>query len=275
MSLSSEIVADSPIGYWPLSETSGTVASPTVGSFNGTYVSPYTLNQPSLIFDGTPSVRFSPSKGRVTFGFTNIINALVGASAYTFEMMLKINSWDATNGRSILQAYRGDPASPGGTNQWALCHVVATGSSGDLSITTGGNGSSNLTWGPTGVLSLGTIYHFVIRVTGYSVNPRVIDLFLNGAKWGSTSSSLTTGTISVSSTPPVSPYPSGIPGDGDSTGSRHDMWASDFAIYGFGLSDSRILAHYNATQTLATHPPVYAPRRALRSYQQPIRYLGV
>src|SRR5207249_656210 len=48
-SYSTEVLADNPVGYWPLNEISGTTAASATGSRNGTYVGLPSLGQSGLV----------------------------------------------------------------------------------------------------------------------------------------------------------------------------------------------------------------------------------
>ncbi|HWY30382.1 MAG TPA: LamG-like jellyroll fold domain-containing protein, partial [Candidatus Acidoferrum sp.] len=62
------IVSLNPIGYWPLSEASGTVAYDMIGGHNGTYTGGYTLAQPgpaNSFFGGATSAGFDGTSAYV------------------------------------------------------------------------------------------------------------------------------------------------------------------------------------------------------------------
>jgi hypothetical protein len=78
MTLQSEILADNPIGYWKLDETSGGTAVDTAGGFgNGTYTNGPLLgqaylgynntNSKSVDFDGTNDHVVRASSGELKF----------------------------------------------------------------------------------------------------------------------------------------------------------------------------------------------------------------
>lgn len=80
------VVADNPLGYWPLAETNGSVAFDPVGGHNGTYVGGVTLARPGVPFAGfgSPSYAalFDGTSGYVDipegpFNITNAVTAMV------------------------------------------------------------------------------------------------------------------------------------------------------------------------------------------------------
>ncbi len=85
-SYAAALLADRPLGYWPLNETNGSIALDVVGGHNGTYVGGVSLGQPgvSLPGFGSPSyaARFDGTSGYVDipgspFNLTNAVTALI------------------------------------------------------------------------------------------------------------------------------------------------------------------------------------------------------
>ena len=61
-----EVAANSPVAYWRLGETSGTVAADEIGSNDGDYLGGYTLGQTgALVGDSDVAANFNGSTGRV------------------------------------------------------------------------------------------------------------------------------------------------------------------------------------------------------------------
>lgn len=64
---SAEVLADSPVGYWKLDETSGTSAADSSGSaFNGTYTGGVTLNQAAALKGGQGAASFDGTDDRIS-----------------------------------------------------------------------------------------------------------------------------------------------------------------------------------------------------------------
>ena len=107
MNYSDIILADSPIGYWRLGETAGTVAADSSGNAHpGAYVGSYTLNAPSLLpGDANPALALAGSskngitiagiaqparmsvEGWVKLAATQAGNARLYACGATFDVM--------------------------------------------------------------------------------------------------------------------------------------------------------------------------------------------
>lgn len=84
------VLADSPVSYWRLGETSGTSAADSKGANTGTYtgtpVTDYTLGQTSAIQDGNKAVSFTAIAGFVS---VNDDNTLDLADVFTLEAWVK------------------------------------------------------------------------------------------------------------------------------------------------------------------------------------------
>lgn len=99
MSLNTEILADAPVGYWRLGETSGTSAADASGNGNaGTYEGTYSLNQTSLVGDANPCASFDGGSGRVNCGNPTALQ-IVGD--VTLEAVVSLNGVPA-NGVRVL-----------------------------------------------------------------------------------------------------------------------------------------------------------------------------
>jgi hypothetical protein len=94
-SYASAVLADGPIAYWRLGETSGTTAVDATGHVNGTYAGGYTLGQPSaLSTDSNPSASFNGSNASVNVADSAAMRL---NGAFTVEFWAKeksfVNSW--------------------------------------------------------------------------------------------------------------------------------------------------------------------------------------
>lgn len=90
--LEAAIEADLPLAYWRLGETSGTMAADDSGNANtGTYSGAYTLNQDSLIFDG------SNKSVLLSGGCVDATIAAINTGAGLKNTVEFIMLWDGTN----------------------------------------------------------------------------------------------------------------------------------------------------------------------------------
>lgn len=223
MSLRHQILLDSPVGYWPLDETSGTNAD-NLGSAtaDGTYTGGYTLDQAGPA--GLRAVELNGSTGYVSIGD---VAALEFSGDFTMEAWISRD--DITGGdKRIVGKHSGT------SGEWRLdtdtddirAYVLNTGGTNYLfadSVSTGA------------ALVVGRWTHVAATVASTTLR-----VYVNGDEWASSSS--TTGTRRTSSTDPVR---IGIRGDGNST-TAMDGKVAHVAVYGSALSADRLKAHYQA-----------------------------
>lgn len=231
-----EVLADSPLAYWRLAESSGTTMVDSSGNgHNGTYVNSPALGAASLIADNDTAVDFD--------GISDYANVPYGAWA------------DLTSEVTVEAWIRPDPRVDGVENmifERSEGGVVSVG----LSVTTTGQVRFRVrknTAGSTGV-------------TSYLTNPSVVEagtgpgfdfIYHIAATFGSSGakiyvngflaySSATTGTLVPTAAPSIR---IGASGQDDQ---HFDGRIDEVAYYGTALSGARIKAHYDAVlrQTL-------------------------
>ena len=93
-SYSEVILADSPVGYWRLGESSGTSAADATGNGNtGTYTDSYTLAQTGDIAGDTDkAVAFSGANSTGGYVAVPDVSALRFTSALTFEAWIRLRA---------------------------------------------------------------------------------------------------------------------------------------------------------------------------------------
>lgn len=121
-----EVLADSPVAYWKLDETSGTTATDSVGGNNGTYTGGYTLNQPGIPSTGRPSVLFDGTSGYVNLGAPAALNL---TAAWTLEAWVYLIS--TPNGCAVISEQYTGGANP---VLYALGFGITTGGAGGASL---------------------------------------------------------------------------------------------------------------------------------------------
>jgi len=153
------MLSGNPIGYWPLNESSGTIAYDLIGGHNGTYTNTYALGQagpPNSFFGGATSTVFDGTSGHVDipgapFNFTGAITVVAWVnilSAPTFDGLfghgdsswrMSINPSSQPGGNDgFPQSDATDPISTPGINDgnWHMVAYSYTGTPGQT-----GNGS--------------------------------------------------------------------------------------------------------------------------------------
>jgi Concanavalin A-like lectin/glucanases superfamily len=212
----STVLADGPAGYWRLGETSGTTATATSGSPNGTYTNAPTLGVSSLVGDTDSSVGFDGSNDIVDFGD----NYRFAANA-TFSIEIWLKPTAATsNERTVVTK------EDGGGQGWAL---VLNATTNTVAIERGNGGSWDMANSTTG-LQAGTWYHIVGTYDGTNLRT-----YVNGT--------LETTLASSRSLPTIT---SPLQLSSTNANFQYSGFMDEFTIYTSALALARIQAHYNA-----------------------------
>ena len=210
-SYSSNVLADTPINYWRLNDTTGTSAAASAGG-NGTYAGAFTLNQAGP-FVGDPTNK------SVDFAGGTFAGSLVAGVQSKFSIEFWLNPDTRTNYNQVI----GD--------NWGtyLFHTTVNGE-----IYTGNNccGTTNRYEPPqipANTLVTGQWHHFVYTFDN-SLGANNAKFYKNGALVAQTQ--LTTGTAALTAM---------------SIQNSVDGRVSELAVYNAPLSAARILAHYSAS----------------------------
>lgn len=235
MTYAAEVLADSPLAYWKLDETSGTTAADSSGnSLAGTYSGGYTLNQPPLGTGTGASVTFNGS-GQVAAGTPS---ALAITGNLTLEAIAQVFSWPSSGGFAVIvskgfdgtaQGYSLGIRNIGGTNYLEAGTYLAA---GDINTAV----QVVITW------TLGTPHHIVSTFNGSAWK-----LYVDGSEVASLTT--TQGPRSTSSQVLVAAFAN--------SGTSARYWIGELdevAIYGTALSGARITAHASAAGLLPLAP---------------------
>ncbi|SRR6266480_950260 len=211
---SSTVLADSPIRYYRLNESSGTnIVDSGSQAHNGTLNGGVTLSQAGLIFaDSDTSMLFNGTTGYISLPTTSLPTS---AGAWTLEAWVKMPSSLPANFPVPLHM---GTSTGGASNATSLVYNAGTVSLGD--------GQNFLITG--GTLVANGVYHLVGTYDGTTAK-----LYINGVSIGST-----THTYTVA-------YGVSYIGNDDSS----DFWngiIDEAAIYSTALSSTRVFAHWNA-----------------------------
>lgn len=214
MSYSSEVLADSPLVYLTLDDSSGTTAVDSSGNGRNMTSANCTLAQATLMPNGTSSYDFNGTSSQIS----------LADAAWQRPTAMTVEAWIRPDSTTSFKAIA---AKDGAGSGWAF-YVL----SGKLSLYC--NGGAN-----TGVatLSTGTTYHVAATFDSGTVK-----LYINGALDQTFTSKTLTQTSGTSLLVGVS--------TGSNGGATRTFWfdgrEDEFAYYGTALSGARILAHYNA-----------------------------
>ena len=236
---------DTPVSYWRLGETNGTVANDAVGGNNGTYTN-VRLNQSGYaVTDSDPAIGL-PSSGapRGYMQVTNVTPFVInGSSTFTFECWAYFTNL-TTKGRLFSTLNLANP------NGYAF--GVLPGGTG-LELTSGAVADNDVTLGTA--LVPGQWYHIVCACDGNNYY-----FYLNGAPVGApitVSGHAPNGTgtrLQLGANPPA--YTTGgADGGAEQVFGRID----EAAFYNYALSQTQVTNHFTARYATLAPPIVFAP----------------
>lgn len=223
MTYLSEILADSPVGAWLLDETSGTIAADSSGNgLNGTYTGGYTLNSRTFT-DGAKCVELNGSTGHVALG---------APSALNFKDVWTLEAWGQTDIVGAGEQYLIGEGYNGTNVMWALCKNIGAGGTGKMMV---GHytGAWQTVTDPTNPV-ISQFHHFVGTWDGGSLRLYRDGTLVAGptARTSVTSNEFNNIGLGVRTDPTPTGY--------------WDGGIGRVAIYHSVLSESRILAHFQA-----------------------------
>lgn len=229
MSYSSEVLADSPLAYWKLDETSGTTAADSSGNArDATYTGSPTVGATSLLADGSgKAMSVAADSGQhATIASASWMNV----NTFTVEALATFSAYDSGNGDIVLSRYTAGDNYPmemgrqyGGT-AYPWIQVVVAGNRYNVA-------------GPS-ALSNGVTYHLAATYDGSNIR-----MYVNGSQVGSPQAA--TGNVSWSS----SQFDIGRSAQASST--TPGAVIDEVAFYGTALSGARIAAHAAAATALS------------------------
>jgi hypothetical protein len=125
------VLADLPVSYWRLAETSGTAAADRAGSNNATVAGGVTMGQQGALDDGTPAMSFDGIDGSsVTAPNSASLAAINASTAMTMEAWVNPQSLALPSGFRLFYSFPGQPASylgvydAGGTPKFVVSLVI-------------------------------------------------------------------------------------------------------------------------------------------------------
>jgi hypothetical protein len=234
MSYSAEVLADSPVGYWRLNETSGsTVVDSSGNGLNGSYINSPTLNQSSAITGGR-SVLFNGTNQYASIPH----NSLINVTELSLECWANWQTTPNDTGQLVGRPVSGSPA----LRPYQMIRRAGEFEGGYFANNTHNNASLQSV-----PISTGTWFHYVFTVA-ISGSTRTVRAYRNGAEVASFSSA---------NAVPVQTTPFFI---GAEDNRRFvNAFISEVALYPAALSAARILAHYESAK------PKTSRRRRSRS----------
>lgn len=214
------VLADSPVFYWPMNETSGTtIADASGNSRTGTISGDYTLNQLGPSSAIPASVDFGYSSAKIV----GLVGTVFAPSSLTVECWVK---FDTVNAEHTLHFKNGPD------------YFLRLQSDGTLNFRRYNNaaGSQDVTYGTP--LSAGVWYHVVVASDGSGQF-----MYVNGAQVASSAA--------LSGTPNATADT--INFGHNASAQLMDGKAAAVAIYATALNSTRVAAHYAAAFAGRTH----------------------
>jgi len=231
--VSKAILADHPIGYWPLSETNGTIAFEKTSGKNGTYNNALLNQTGHRLIDTHPAARFGPSINSYV-GNVPIDFATAGNGAFTVEAW--VNGAAQTTDAGIITKGTG-----GGGEQFSLDCGGGGSHTFRFMVRDAGSGGAHIA---ASAIAPNSQWHHLVGVCDES-NGKII-LYVDGV---SNVTTIVTNSGILASTNAVTF------GSRQSGGSQYDFQfvgsMEEVAIYGTVLNGARVLAHYNAASNRA------------------------
>jgi Concanavalin A-like lectin/glucanases superfamily len=217
------VLADEPLGYWPLNDASGTTAMDASGnSRNGTLHGGVTLQAGITMPDGSRGMRFDGVSGYISLPPSGLP---AGSNPWTIECWcVPTNSTAGSNNGSLLTI--GNNGTPDGSG------FITQHTSGGWFTGTFGHDA-----GPYGISPAGVLAHIVMGYDGSTLSLYQNGILINSRSGGTLA--LIEGYPSIGST--NYSYPNaGVPNFFFNGG------IAQVAVYGSALSAARIKAHYLA-----------------------------
>ena len=225
-SYQSTVLADSPIAYWRLGETSGTKTADSAGTFSGSIIGGMTLGiAGALAGDTNTAMRFD---GKSAYVSVPDNNALDVTGDFTVEAWAKPTALSGIGGAIVHK---------GGATGYPVWQYRLSITSGNKWRGTVFVGNSNITVTDPSTPSTTSWTYLVMTKAGSTLT-----LYVNGVAVATTTIS---GTVNTST---------GILAIGRTGGSSTDYFnggIDEVAVYGTALTASRVQAHYNAGMTVA------------------------
>ncbi|HTI98396.1 MAG TPA: LamG-like jellyroll fold domain-containing protein, partial [Dongiaceae bacterium] len=233
----SAVLADKPLGYWRLDETSGSVAHDYAGGNDGLYH--------SVIF-GQPGCNASDWDPAVQFGPGSAINSYVGGIPVDFG---------ATSNRSFsIEAW----VKGGAQTTDAGIVTRGTGSGGEqFNLDTGGNnhgfrffirdsfGNAHLA---SGNITPNGLWHHVVGVC--DKDSKTVLLYVDGVTNAVGTIEVAGGILSTTNTMSIGSRQSGT----TTFNNQFRGLIDEVAVYNYALTPARVTAHYNAQAVVVSVP---------------------
>jgi hypothetical protein len=227
MAYNAQVLADAPLIYWKLEETSGTAFADSSGNGrNGTFSTSQVQRNQSSLLNSTPAGKAAllPASTINTIGQATVGDLTTGRSGLTFEAWIRFGGALPTSSSHSILTMNGNQG----------LGVTVTNNIAYLGFRVNLNNSSSSTTVPSSTaIALGQTYHYVgvIEDLGSSVQIRQ---YVNGELVGTSTSSASDILAWAATTASIG-----------NSNRVYSLQIDEPAIYGAALSPARIQAHYD------------------------------
>jgi alpha-galactosidase len=240
-SYQSTILADHPVSYWPLNETSGTIIHDVVGTNNGTCMntSGLTLGGPGILYGQGVTSETAIYFTNTSSGYIKVpYSATLNTPQFTVEVWLNMPTFPATGAGADMNALSFDDSNPKG---WTFEISNPNAANPNMYGWLGHNNSWTRVNSGTCIQGQWSYYALTYDGTTFTV-------YTNGVSAGSQSSSYTQ--VSSSHSLYMGAYDSG-----GSVTRFYSGGMENVAFYSNALSASQILNHYQVGSTVVPPAP--------------------
>jgi hypothetical protein len=222
------VLADNPIGFWLLNETSGTTGDDLTANNNDlTFYNSPTLNVSTGLAGISTAITFDGTNDRLNTATVSTFN-IAASNNWSIEIWIKTNS----SAFGVPIVWRDSTGSNAGLNGALL---INNGTAGLLQFLTADSGGNSLIIAHSGGYNDNAWHQVVITAT----NGGAIRMYIDGVDRANTSTARNTGTSNRAI----------VVAANDSSGSYIQFYtgsAAAVSVYNTALSGAQVLAHYNA-----------------------------
>ena len=228
LSYSATVLADSPIGFWLLNETSGSTGDDLTANNNDlTFVNSPTLNVSTGLAGIPVGITFDGTNDYLNTATVATFN-VASSSSWSMETWIKTNS--ASGG--VFATWRDQTGSGGGVTTALSINLFGAGSIGAFTLDSGGN---NLILSHANSYDDNAWHHVVLS----AASGGAMRLYIDTVDQANTTTARFTGTSNRRI----------IVGANDNTGTPANYYtgtSTAVSVYNTALSAAQVLAHYNA-----------------------------
>lgn len=230
-----EVLADSPLVYLRLGESSGTTASDSSGNGrDGTYYGIPTLGSSGAVSGGDTAVSLDGTNDAITLGDASWMDV----TTFTVELWVKLPSSGVQPVTALV--WRGNTSLSVQSSWWINKSATTGYVNFSIDTNTGGGGIYQVNTTET---FADDTWHHIVGVCDDTA--KEMSLYIDGSLYGS-ATSFSGQTVLTNQAHPIVIGARGTNSDGSSSDRNVQGIVDEFAIYDTALSSTRVAAHYAA-----------------------------